>query len=120
LSKLANFSKLRIYLIKNLAVNDVRRELTFCNKVGIPIAGIVENMSGFSCPHCKDCSYIFTKDGGKILAEKSNCKFLGSIPIDPILTTCIENGRNFLETLNDSAVFKNMKEITDILVQASN
>ena len=71
-------------------------------------------MSGFSCPHCKDCTYIFTKNGGKILAERSNCKFLGSIPIDPILTTCIENGKNFLETLNDSAVFKNMKEIDDI------
>ncbi len=55
-----------------------------------------------------------------MLAEKSNCKFLGSIPIDPILTACIENGKNFLETLNDSAVFKNMKEISDVLVQSSN
>ncbi len=58
-------------------MNDVRRELTFCKKVGIPIAGIIENMSGYSCPHCKDCTYIFTKNGGKLLAERTNSKFLG-------------------------------------------
>ena len=61
----------------------IKKSISFFNKTNIPIVGIVENMSGFSCPHCKDCTYIFTKNGGKILAERSNCKFLGSIPIDP-------------------------------------
>ena len=35
-----------------IAVNDVRRELTFCRKTGIPVIGIIENMSGYLCPHC--------------------------------------------------------------------
>lgn len=59
-------------------MNDVRREITFCKRVGIPIAGIVENMSGFTCPHCKDCTYIFTQKGGQLLADTTGCRFLGN------------------------------------------
>ena len=39
-----------------VSVGDVRRELTFCKKTGIPVIGVVENMSGFVCPHCKVCN----------------------------------------------------------------
>jgi Mrp family chromosome partitioning ATPase len=45
--------------------------------VGLNISGIIENMSGFICPHCKDCTYLFTKNGGQMLAEKIICPFLG-------------------------------------------
>jgi len=38
-----------------VAIGDVRRELTFCKKTGIPIIGVIENMSGFVCPHCAVC-----------------------------------------------------------------
>ena len=37
---------------QNLAVGDVRRQATFCRRTGLPLLGIVENMSGFVCPHC--------------------------------------------------------------------
>lgn len=39
-------------LFQAVALSDVRRELTFCRKTGTPVLGIVENMSGFVCPHC--------------------------------------------------------------------
>lgn len=39
-----------------VALADVRKELNFCRKVGLPILGVVENMSGFVCPHCAVCS----------------------------------------------------------------
>lgn len=61
---------------------------------------------------------MFTRHGGKMLAEKTNCIFLGSIPIDPKLTQCIENGLDFLITLKDSPCFLNIKEITDNLLKA--
>ena len=35
-----------------VSVGDVRRELTFCKKTGLPVIGVIENMSGFVCPHC--------------------------------------------------------------------
>ncbi|CAF0807655.1 unnamed protein product [Brachionus calyciflorus] len=109
----SDYSAVLVTTPQNLSVNDVRREITFCHKVGIPITGIIENMSGFTCPNCKDCTYLFTRQGGKILAEKSNCTFLGAIPIDPNLTRCIENGLDFLTTLKDSPCYSNIKEITD-------
>jgi hypothetical protein len=54
--------------------------------------------------------------GGKLLAEKSDCKYLGSIPIDPSLTNCIEKGLNFLENLKDSASFNQSKLIINTLI----
>merc|ERR550519_2615161 len=52
-----------------VAVNDVRREVTFCHKTGIPIIGIVENMSGYVCPHCSECTNIFSSGGGQSLSN---------------------------------------------------
>ena len=46
-----------------------RRELTFCKKAGLKVIGIVENMSGYVCPNCSECFNIFSKGGGKALAE---------------------------------------------------
>ncbi|XP_005105584.1 cytosolic Fe-S cluster assembly factor NUBP2 homolog [Aplysia californica] len=80
-----------------VAVGDVRRELTFCRKTHIPVVGIVENMSGYVCPHCSECTNIFSKGGGQSLAEQNNVPFLGSIPIDRHLTMSLDTGKNFLE-----------------------
>ncbi|RNA22676.1 cytosolic Fe-S cluster assembly factor NUBP2 -like protein [Brachionus plicatilis] len=116
-SNYCNYSAILVTTPQNLSVNDVRREITFCRKVGIPITGIIENMSGFTCPHCKDCTYLFTKQGGKILADNSNCNFLGAIPIDPNLTQCIETGQEFLATLKDSPCYTNIKEVVDKIIE---
>ncbi|ELU03836.1 hypothetical protein CAPTEDRAFT_202480, partial [Capitella teleta] len=60
-----------------VAVGDVRRELTFCRKTGVPIIGIIENMSGFVCPNCTECTNIFSSGGGKALSEQCKVPFLG-------------------------------------------
>merc|ERR1712179_300676 len=52
-----------------VAVGDVRREVTFCKKAKLKILGIIENMSGFECPNCKECTNIFSKGGGRALAD---------------------------------------------------
>jgi ATP-binding protein involved in chromosome partitioning len=51
-------------------------------KLEIPFIGVVENMSGFVCPHCGAVVNIFGEGGGKRLADESGVPFLGSIPID--------------------------------------
>ena len=66
-----------------MSTSDVRRELTFCRKTEVPILGIIENMSGYVCPHCAECSNIFSSGGGEALAKDTNCPFLGRLPIDP-------------------------------------
>lgn len=75
-----------------LAVADVRKELNFCKKASLPVLGIVENMSGYICPHCSECTAIFSRGGGKKLAEATGVPFLGSLPIDPSFIAAVESG----------------------------
>ncbi|KAF3771118.1 hypothetical protein M406DRAFT_59877 [Cryphonectria parasitica EP155] len=76
-----------------VATADVRKELDFCQKTGIRIIGIVENMSGFVCPNCSECTYLFSKGGGQVLAQDFGVEFLGSVPIDPQFSVMISKGR---------------------------
>ena len=77
---------------QDLAVADVRRSVSFCEKVSLPVVGIIENMSGLVCPHCKEMIPLFKIGGGEALAREMNVPFLGSIPIDPEIVECGDNG----------------------------
>ncbi|XP_068241556.1 cytosolic Fe-S cluster assembly factor NUBP2 homolog [Palaemon carinicauda] len=94
-----------------VAVDDVTRELTFCRRTGIPVLGIIENMSGFVCPSCSECSNIFASGGGEELAKNAAVPFLGRIPIDPRLTQCTESGQNYSEMFANSPVSVTYKEV---------
>ena len=64
-----------------IAVQDVEKEVTFCERVGVPVAGVIENMSGYVCPHCSTCTNVFSSGGGEWLATTRNLPFLGRVPI---------------------------------------
>lgn len=74
-----------------VATADVRKELNFCKKVGLNILGVIENMSGFVCPHCSECTNVFSSGGGLVMAEQFGVEFLGKVPIDPSFNMMIEN-----------------------------
>lgn len=76
-----------------VATADVRKELNFCVKTGIRVLGVVENMSGFVCPHCSECTDIFGSGGGRSMAEEFKVPFLGSVPIDTQFITLVEEGK---------------------------
>ena len=95
-----------------VAVGDVRRELTFCRKAKLDILGIVENMSGFVCPNCKDCTNIFSKGGGQALAQHAKVPFLGAVPIDPNISQSAESGINFIEKFQSSVAANIFKDIS--------
>ena len=76
-----------------VATADVRKELNFCRKTGIEVVGVVENMSGFVCPNCSECSKVFGMGGGKVMAEEFGVRFLGAVPIDPQFVMLVETGR---------------------------
>jgi len=80
---------------QQVSLSDVRKEISFCHKIGLPILGIFENMSGYVCPHCQECTNIFSSEGGELLAKEAGIKFLGRIPIDPALGWCGEQGKSF-------------------------
>lgn len=96
-----------------VACNDVRREIGFCKTSKIEIAGLIENMSGFTCPHCSECTNIFSSKGGQALCELTGLKYLGSIPVDPKLCECVETGINFVEKFSDSPAAVLIKEVAD-------
>ncbi|GKT84085.1 cytosolic Fe-S cluster assembling factor cfd-1 [Colletotrichum tofieldiae] len=76
-----------------VATADVKKELNFCVKTGLKVLGVVENMSGFVCPHCSECTNIFSSGGGAVMAQEFGVPFLGTVPIDPQFGELVESGR---------------------------
>lgn len=95
-----------------VACNDVRREISFCKKIQLDICGLIENMSGYTCPHCSECTKIFSSSGGEALCEMTNIRFLGTIPIDPNLCQATEAGKSFVEEFKGSQAVILLDSIT--------
>jgi len=81
---------------QQLSVIDVKKCITFCRQLNLPVLGVIENMSGFVCPHCNHRTDIFTGDGGKQMANDFDVPFLGSIPIDPEVVSACDSGKPFI------------------------
>lgn len=75
-----------------ISISDVKKEINFCRKTGVEILGVVENMAGFVCPNCAECTNVFSKGGGEVMAREFDVDFLGSVPIDPQFIALIEEG----------------------------
>lgn len=67
---------------QDVALLDVVRGISMFRKLNVPILGVIENMSFFSCPHCGGRSDIFSHGGGEAASKKLDVPFLGEIPID--------------------------------------
>lgn len=104
---------------QEVAIEDVRKEITFCRKTGIPIMGIIENMSGYECPKCSKCTNIFSTGGGKSLAEISKIQYLGSIPIDPRIGALAGKGVAAIKELPECTTSKVFNEIANKLYEST-
>jgi Mrp family chromosome partitioning ATPase len=82
---------------QDVALQDARRTVTFSRKLDIPVRGIVENMSGFICPHCGERTDIFKTGGGRSAANMLNVPFLGEIPLDPNVVILSDDGSPYVE-----------------------
>ncbi len=100
---------------QDVASIDVSKSIKFAEQVKIPVTGIVENMSGFICPHCNEVSYIFKEGGGKKLAEEYKVPFLGAIPIDPALGEAGDSGKPYVAQFKDSIISRTYEEMTKVL-----
>ncbi|CDR87282.1 related to nucleotide binding protein (NBP 2) [Sporisorium scitamineum] len=76
-----------------VSLADNLRSLDFCRKTSLPVLGLIENMSGYICPHCKDCTNVWGKGGGEALAKREGIHFLGRIPIDPGLVRVLDDAK---------------------------
>jgi ATP-binding protein involved in chromosome partitioning len=89
----------------------VKKAATFARRLGMPIIGIIENMSGFVCPNCGAKVDIFQSGAGKKIAEELSIPFLGSIPIDQKICEDADKGRSFIVEHAESPATKAFMEI---------
>jgi predicted Fe-Mo cluster-binding NifX family protein/DNA-directed RNA polymerase subunit RPC12/RpoP len=68
---------------QEISLADVRKSISFCRQVNMNIIGLVENMSGFACPHCGEKIDLFKAKGGQMIAAQENLRLLASLPIEP-------------------------------------
>jgi ATP-binding protein involved in chromosome partitioning len=78
---------------QDVSLKIARRGLRMFEKVHVPILGIVENMSTFTCPHCGKSTDIFRRGGGERMSRQLGVPFLGAIPLDADIVTSGDEGR---------------------------
>ncbi len=102
---------------QEVALADVRKSISFCKRVNMEIFGIIENMSGLTCPHCDKIIELFGSGGGERTAVQFGLHFLGRIPIDPNVVLCGDSGTCFREAHADSGVTRAFDAIAEKMAQ---
>ncbi|KUK13564.1 MAG: Mrp/NBP35 family ATP-binding protein [Synergistetes bacterium] len=102
---------------QEVALLDVEKAVNFAKELNIPIIGIIENMSGFKCPHCGNEINLFGKNGGKEAAQKWNLNFLGQIPFDPQIVEWSDKGLSFLRHAPHSEASKTFSNVIEFLLK---
>jgi len=100
---------------QKVSVTDVRKCVTFCRQVTLPIMGIVENMSGFVCPKCGERVDLFKTGGGEVMAGEMNVPFLGRIPIDPRVVEACDSGEAYVTSHAGSPAAEAFQKIAQSL-----
>ena len=98
---------------QEVSLADVRKSISFCKTVKMEIYGLVENMSGFECPHCQQNVDIFGSGGGERTAAAAGIRFLGKVPFDQKVVSCGDTGASIQATYADSPVSKAIRGIAD-------
>jgi len=96
---------------QDVALADVRKSINFCKHVKMDILGVVENMSGFICPHCNKTVEIFKAGGGEKMAAEFSIPFLGRIPVDPKVVTAGDSGKPYLSSDADTPAVKAFSDV---------
>lgn len=91
---------------QEVSLADVRKSINFCKTVKMKIFGLVENMSGFSCPHCGKSVELFGSGGGEKTAKDAGIPFLGKIPFDQAMVSCGDEGIAYQDDHKDTEVTK--------------
>jgi len=103
---------------QQLAVADARRSITFCQQVGLPVLGLIENMSGYVCPKCGETTAVFKTGGGADLAREMNVPFLGSLPIDPQIVEAGDSGTPWVDRFAESPSARAFAELLKPLLKS--
>jgi ATP-binding protein involved in chromosome partitioning len=102
---------------QEVAMQDVRRAFGMFEKVRIPMIGVVENMSWFTCDGCDKRHALFGSEGGKLLARKFNTHLLAQLPIVPAVRAGGDEGAPIVVREPDSAIARSFRELARSVAQ---
>ena len=113
---LSQQTKITVALIvttpQQLAIQDAKKAISMFETLHVPILGVVETMSFFTCMNCKKTHHIFSKNGGLTLANEYNIPLLGQLPLDPELTIDCDLGKMLnLSQIEHSSYYPHTLEI---------
>jgi Mrp family chromosome partitioning ATPase len=98
---------------QEVALADIRKSISFCKTVKMKTLGIVENMAGFSCPHCNEHIDLFKNGGGEKTAKAQGLNFLGSIPFDTRVVEAGDSGVPLMMKEDDSVFGKAFEAVVN-------
>lgn len=105
---------------QDVATLDAKKSAKFVEKLGLPVIGIIENMSGMVCPRCGEEIDLFGKGGGKKIAGELGVPFLGSIPLDIEMRKAGDEGRPFIiRRGGDSPTWKSVDKVMEELIRVT-
>jgi ATP-binding protein involved in chromosome partitioning len=102
---------------QEVAVGDALRGAKMFERVGVPVIGVVENMSGFTDPETGRRFDLFSAGGGQRLADEVGAPLLGTVPLQPDLAALADAGQPILVAQPESAAALSLREIAEILQQ---
>ena len=102
---------------QDVALIDSRKTVHFSQALKIPVLGIIENMSGFKCPHCGKPIDLFKTGGGERAAISMQIPFLGRIPIDPDIVETGDDGKPYIHDFAAAEAGKAMQKIVDKIIE---
>ena len=103
---------------QEVSVMDSRKAVAFAKKLNLKILGIIENMSGMSCPHCGKKINLFKEGGGYKASLDLAIPFLGKIPLDPQIVILGDEGKSFIQSQPESDASKAFMKIADNILKA--
>ncbi|NLC70368.1 MAG: Mrp/NBP35 family ATP-binding protein [Desulfuromonadaceae bacterium] len=102
---------------QEVALIDVKKSVTFCRQLDLPVLGVIENMSGFVCPHCGEVADIFKSGGGERMATEMEVSFLGRIPIDSAMVEAGDSGVPYVVSHGGSPTAASVRRIAQELIE---
>jgi len=103
---------------QDVSLKIARRGLRMMEQVNVPILGVIENMSGFTCPDCGTVTHIFHQGGGETIAQELGVDFLGKVPLDPTVVDCGDEGLPLVRHAPDSPAAQAYRTIASKLAGA--
>jgi len=104
---------------QDIAILDVRKSVSFCRQLNLPVLGVIENMSGFMCPHCGTRTDIFKAGGGETMAREMDVPFLGRIPIDPRIVEASDSGTSYVQAYAESEAAQAFNKAIELVLEAT-